>query len=210
MIKLICRSEVVKMKLLYATSNYTKINNMKRILENTDIEIITPKDLSIFIEVEEDGITATDNAIKKAQAYYNVTNMPTIAADVSFYVDNLEAERQPGLYVRRVKGKVLTDEEMLNYYQSLATSIGGSTTAYYIKALAIIYNNKLSTIELEDSKFILTDKASSNIHPGYPLDSLSIDIKTNKYYADMTKEEAKELNSYLDIQCANFIIENLK
>ena len=55
------------MKLLYATSNNSKVYNMRRRLENIPIEIITPKDLGIYINVIEDGKTAVENAIKKAR-----------------------------------------------------------------------------------------------------------------------------------------------
>lgn len=198
------------MKLLFATTNYTKINDMKRVLEDTDIEIITPKDLDIYVDVEEDGNTATENAIKKAEAYYNIANMPTIAVDVSFYINNLEDAKQPGLFVRRVGGKVLTDEEMQNYYKDLVTSIGGKTTAYYIKALAIITSNGTKSIEIKDDEFTLVDTPTKSLHPGYPIDSLSIDLKTNKYYSDMNSEEAKVLNERLDKKCAEFITNSLK
>lgn len=42
------------------------------------IEIITPKELGIKVNVIEDGKIAVENAIKKAQAYYEEIKMPTI------------------------------------------------------------------------------------------------------------------------------------
>lgn len=60
----------VKLKLLYATNNNSKVYNMRRRLKNIPIEIITPKELGIQVDVIEDGKTAVENAIKKAQAYY--------------------------------------------------------------------------------------------------------------------------------------------
>lgn len=53
------------MKLLYATNNNSKVYNMHRRLENIPIEIITPKELGIKVNVIEDGKTAVENAIKK-------------------------------------------------------------------------------------------------------------------------------------------------
>lgn len=67
------------MKLLYATNNNSKVYNMRRRLENIPIEIITPKELGIKVNVIEDGKTDVENAIKKAQAYYKETKIPTIA-----------------------------------------------------------------------------------------------------------------------------------
>lgn len=127
-----------KVRLLYATNNNSKVYNMRRRLENIPIEIITPKDLGIKVEVIEDGKTAIENAIKKAQAYYEQTKIPTIAGDSGLFIDNIPNDKQPGLFVRRVNGKVLTDNEMIEYYTQLIKSIGGKSTGYYVTGLALI------------------------------------------------------------------------
>ena len=74
------------MKLLYATNNNSKIYNMKRRIKELPIELISPKDLDLKLEVVEDGTTPTENAIKKAQSYYDATGIPTIAADSGLYI----------------------------------------------------------------------------------------------------------------------------
>ena len=55
-------------KLFYATKNKFKVQSMKNRLNGFDIEIITPYDLNIDIDIEEDGNTVIENATKKAQA----------------------------------------------------------------------------------------------------------------------------------------------
>ena len=57
-------------KLFYATKNKFKIQNMKDRLKNLEIELITPYDIQISIDVNEDGNTVIENAILKANAYY--------------------------------------------------------------------------------------------------------------------------------------------
>ena len=76
------------MELLYATNNNSKIYNMKRRIANLPIEIISPKDLNIKLDVVENGNTAVENAIKKASAYYKATGIPTIAGDSGLYIEN--------------------------------------------------------------------------------------------------------------------------
>lgn len=127
-----------KLILLYATNNNSKIYNMRRRLENIPIEIITPKELGIKVDVTEDGKTAVENAIKKARAYYKETKIPTIAADSALFIDGLPDDSQPGLFVRRVNGRNLTDDEMIEHYTNLITSIGGTSTGYYVTGLALI------------------------------------------------------------------------
>lgn len=193
------------MKLLYATTNYSKIYNMRRRLENLPIEIVTPEELGLDIEVVENSESVKGNATKKAEVYYNLTHIPTIAADVSLYIEKVPKELQPGLYVRRVNGKVLNDDEMIRYYQNLIASVGGKTIGYYVKGLAIITEKGLKTTEIKEDEFILTSIVSNKIHKGYPLDSLSIDKKTNKYFVDMTDEEFKRNNNNFDQECVKFI-----
>ena len=101
-------------RLLYATGNKYKIESMKERVKGTDIEIISPNDLNIKLNVVEDGKTVVENARKKAKAYYDAIKIPTIAGDTALFIEKFE--EQPGLYVHRVNGKELTIEETLEYY----------------------------------------------------------------------------------------------
>ncbi len=197
------------MKLLYATSNSTKIHNMKRRLQNLPIEIVTPKELGIYVDIVEDGKTAKENAIKKAQAYYDKAKIPTIAGDSSLFIDGIPDKKQPGLFVRRVNGKVLTDEEMLEHYTKLIKSIGGKSTGYYITGLALITEQGLFTTEITEDKFILSATISNNSHKGNPLDTMTIDPVSGKFYTDMADEDFKNLKHTFDKECVAFIRKNL-
>lgn len=197
------------MKLLYATNNNSKIYNMKRRLGNLPVEIVSPKDLNIKLKIVENGNTAVENAIKKASVYYEATGIPTIAGDSGLYIENIPEEKQPGLFVRRVNGKELTDDEMIDYYTKLVDSIGGKTIGYYITGLALVNEDGIKTIEIEEDKFILTSKISKINHRGNPLDVMSIDPNVNKYYTEMSDEDFKNLGQKFDVECLQFISENI-
>lgn len=198
------------MKLLYATGNNSKVYNMKRRLEGLPIEIVTPKELGIKINVNEDGNSAVCNARKKAQAYYSATKIPTIAGDSGLYIEKLSEDKQPGLFVRRVNGKELTDDEMIAYYQNLIKSIGGQSIAYYITGLALVTENGITDTEIKEDEFLLSSIISENTnHKGNPLDVMSINPITNKYYTEMTDEDFKNLGHIFDIECIDFIKNNL-
>lgn len=197
------------MKLLYATNNNSKVYNMRRRLKNIPIEIITPKELGINVNVIEDGKTAVENAIKKAQAYYEVTKMPTIAGDSALFIDGIPNNKQPGLFVRRVNGKVLSDNEMIEYYTELIKSIGGKSTGYYVTGLALITEHGLFTTEISGDKFILSSTISNNNHRGNPLDVMTIDSVSQKFYTDMTDEDFKNLGHIFDKACVKFLKTNL-
>ena len=98
--------------------------------------------------------------------------------------------------VRTVNGTYLTDEEMIEYYSGLAKKYG-DLVARYKNAICLILDKTHSYEAMEQSmesaKFVITDKPHSIVKKGFPLDSLSIDIKTGKYYYDLPKEELDQV-----------------
>ena len=73
--------------LFFATRNKNKIENMEYRLRDYDIKLITPYDLNIDLDINENGKTVTENALIKAKAYYKKTNIPTIAGDSALFVE---------------------------------------------------------------------------------------------------------------------------
>lgn len=194
------------MKLFYATGNQSKIYNMRRRLAGKNISIVTPAEVSIKIDVEEDGKTPIENALKKARSYYAKVQMPTIAGDSGLYIDNIPAEDQPGLFVRRVHGKTLSDDEMITYYSVLSQKYGGRLRAHYLTGLALIVQGQEYTIEIPDDDFLLTAQTNKNrMHRGNPLDVISIDPTCMKYVNDLTDEEAEKSTEKFDVECVRFL-----
>ena len=117
------------MKILYGTTNKGKIQAMKNAVKTFDIELISLNDLDCALPaIDENGKTPLENAEIKAKAYYEAFHMPVFSCDSGLYFDELKEEEQPGIYVRRVNGRELNDEEMLQYYSSLAEQYGGKIT----------------------------------------------------------------------------------
>lgn len=194
------------MQLLYATKNTSKIYNMKRRLKGMPIELLTIYDINVKIEVLEDGKTPSENALKKAKAYYEKTKIATIAADSGLYISGLPKNKQPGLYVRRVNGKELTDHEMIDYYSNLIRKIGGASDAYYLTGLALVTKYGSFTIDIEEDHFILTAiKDTKHNHRGNPLDVITIDPSCKKYYSEMTDEDFEKIGYKFEKECLDFI-----
>lgn len=113
-----------KKKLLYGTGNTAKLDAMRRSLSKLEIEILGLKDMEEKPPaVPEDGNTPLENARQKALAYYEFYKIPVFSCDSGLYFEGLPQELQPGVHVRTVGGKYLTDEEMLAYYSGLAKSM---------------------------------------------------------------------------------------
>lgn len=57
--------------------------------------------------------------------------------DNCLFIEELPEEKQPATHVRRVNGKELTDEEMIEYYTNLAKEYGGKLTAKWVYGMVI-------------------------------------------------------------------------
>lgn len=183
------------MKILYGTTNKAKIQVMKNAVESLDIELTGLDDIDSELPcIVENGKTPLENAKIKAKAYYEAFRMPVFSCDSGLYFDELQENEQPGLYVRRVNGKELTDDEMIEYYGALAEQHGGKITGRYRNAIYYIRdeNHHYSSMDMSiaTEPFILVPKPHSKQRvEGFPLDSLSIDIATGRYYYDLDVKE---------------------
>ena len=186
-----------EIKLLYGTGNPAKLNAMKKRLSGVGITLVGLKDLGCEIpEVVEDGKTPLENARKKAVAYFEAFRIPVFSCDSGLYIDGVPENEQLGVHVRRVNGKVLSDEQMIVHYSSLAKKYG-NPTARYRNAICFVADEKHIYEAMESSMgssaFVLTSKPYPVMKKGFPLDSLSVDIKTGKYYYELAGNELDRL-----------------
>jgi 8-oxo-dGTP diphosphatase len=122
---------------------------------------------------------------------------PEFSCDTGLYFEEVSEEEQPEIRIKRIKGKSLTYREMLNYYSNLAEKYGGRLTAYYKNAICLVIDE--DTIHTYDGKdiwserFYIVDQPHKKYNEGFPLDSLSVEIRSNRYYYDIEDEEPKTL-----------------
>ena len=179
------------MKILFATGNETKAKRFSKGLLENGIEVITLKDIDKDIEIEENGKDAIENALIKARAYSNIVDIPVFAMDDNLFLENVPDDKQPGMYVRRINGKRLNDEEMLNHYIGLVKEFGtnGRLTCRWVYGMAVINNGKEYIYTWSKEDFYMVENLSNKIQPGYPLNSISVNKRLNKYFTDMTEED---------------------
>lgn len=197
------------MKLLFATGNEKKCELMrKRLKEIEQVEVIMPKHINVKIDIEENGKTAEENAIKKAKAYYEKTKLATIAEDSGLWVEKFSDEEQPGLFVKRVNGREdLSDEEILNSYIEKLDKIGGKSNARYITGIAVIdEKGEIFSKTINEEIFILTtDKNDKEYINGGFLDVVSYDPISNKYFNELTEEEKAKRYKVIDTETRKMI-----
>jgi len=97
------------MKIIFATRNEGKLREVKHIFSDSDVEILSLNDFADNIDVEEDGKSFEENALKKAEEIYSHFKLPVISDDSGLVVEQLNGA--PGIYSARYSGDNATDEK---------------------------------------------------------------------------------------------------
>lgn len=124
------------MKLVMATQNPKKVEEMSHVLGALGVEVVSQGELGVKVDVEETGETFTENARLKARAVMEATGMPAIADDSGLCVDALNGA--PGVYSARYGGEGLTDKER---YTLLLQALSGQTNraAHFHSSIVCVF-----------------------------------------------------------------------
>ena len=90
-------------KVIFATGNQGKMKEIREILGDLDIELLSLKDAGIHADIVEDGKTFEENALIKARTICNLTGEIVLADDSGLEIDYLNKE--PGIYSARYMGE---------------------------------------------------------------------------------------------------------
>jgi XTP/dITP diphosphohydrolase len=97
------------MQLLVATTNPGKLAEVEAYLKQFPLEVLSLKSLERYPEVNEDGATFEENALKKARTLAEFSGLLTLADDSGLEVDVLNGA--PGIYSARYSGTEGNDEK---------------------------------------------------------------------------------------------------
>ena len=90
-------------KIIFATKNKGKAEEVKHIFDDLDVQIISLADINDLIEIEETGSTFEENALIKAKQVFERFKLPTLADDSGLFVEQLNGA--PGIYSSRFAGE---------------------------------------------------------------------------------------------------------
>ena len=90
-------------KIIFATGNQGKMKEIREILSDLDVEVLSLKDAGIEADIVEDGETFEENAVIKARTICQMTGEIVLADDSGLEIDYLNKE--PGVYSARYMGE---------------------------------------------------------------------------------------------------------
>lgn len=176
-----------KLRVLIGTTNPAKVGYFESLLAGAPVEFVTLDDLGVTDEPEETGASPAENACIKARFYGRYADA-VICADSGLYLEALALEdpRQPGLHARSPQGVRLDDEDMIAYYAALSRSLGGHQLAYYLDGCAVGVRGDVAAFqatreEALEAAFYLEDTPCAARKPGWPLDSLAVDLQGMRF-----------------------------
>ena len=151
-------------EIIVASTNQGKIKEIKAMLKDIDIEVLSMKDvLEQELEIEETGTTFKENALIKAQTIANIVNKPVLADDSGLEVDALD--KQPGIYSARFLGAD-TSYNIKNQYIIDALK-DKERTARFVCALALVIPGQEPILIEETMEGLINDKIEGANGFGY-------------------------------------------
>jgi XTP/dITP diphosphohydrolase len=177
-------------KIVLSTRNRDKLTEFEQALQSLPIQLICAADLPGAPEVEEDGATLQENALKKARALHRFSGLPTVADDTGLEVDALEGA--PGVYSSRYAGPEATYadnvERVLFELQGLPSSL---RTARFRCIIAYVDKERQETFEGVCEGVIIDEPRGS---AGFGYDPIFLVPELGRTFAEMSLEEKNQIS----------------
>jgi XTP/dITP diphosphohydrolase len=176
------------MKVIAATKNIGKLAEIREILKPLNIEVEAPANLP---DVDEDGDTFEQNAIKKAAYICHYFKKAAIADDSGLEVDALDGK--PGVYSARFAGLSATDEANNQKLLKLMKDVPGKKrTARFKSVVALaLPDGRLYTAEGVCEGLITMEPKGNS---GFGYDPLFFVPEEDKTFGEMTAERKNSLS----------------
>lgn len=178
-------------KLLIATNNQGKVKELQELLKDTGIELVTPADIYLNLDVEEDGGTYAENAAKKAVAFARASGLVSLADDSGLEVDVLDGA--PGLYSARYHPRPgANDADRRAYMLENLKDKPHPWTAHFHATIAIaITDQDVQIVEGKCHGEIITEERGNG---GFGYDPIFYFPEYKKTMAEMDMDEKNRLS----------------
>ncbi len=181
----------MKKKIIFATGNQDKMKEIRMILSDLDVEIISMKEAGIAADIKEDGTTFEENAVIKAKAVAAFTDAIVIADDSGLEIDYLNKE--PGIYSARYMGEDTSYEvKNRNLLERLEGVEKEKRTARFVCAIAAVLPDQEVIVKRETIEgYIGYEPAGEN---GFGYDPIFYVDEYNCSTAQLPPDKKNELS----------------
>jgi XTP/dITP diphosphohydrolase len=173
-------------KVIVASNNQGKIKEIKEILKDFPLEVISLKEANIKVDVVEDGKTFMENAYKKAYEIYKITGEMVLSDDSGLMVDVLNGA--PGVFSARFSGEHGNDKKNNEkILELLKDKKDEDRKAKFVAAMVFIINeNKVVQAQGECNGYIIDEERGDD---GFGYDPLFYIPDLKKTFAEISRSE---------------------
>jgi len=152
-------------KLIIATKNKGKVIEIKEILKEFPVDVLSMSEAGYDLEVIENGCSFSENALIKARALFNVSGEMVLADDIGLEIDFLNGA--PGIFTSRFAGNNVSQEVKNNRIIHLLKGIDAKyRTARFVCSIAFI-SKKASFCTMGTVEGLIAEEPMGNKGFGY-------------------------------------------
>ena len=180
-----------KGRIVFATGNVGKMREIRMIMEDMGMEILSMKEIGINPDIVEDGTTFTENAIIKAKAVAALTDAIVLADDSGLEIDALNKE--PGIYSARYMGEDTSYRiKNANLIERLEGVPDEKRTARFVCAIAAVLpdGELLTTLGTVEGRIGYEEKGAN----GFGYDPIFFLPEFGCTSAELTDEQKNEIS----------------
>ena len=126
----------MKEKIIFATANEGKMKEIRLIMADLGLEVLSMKEAGLVMDIVEDGSTFLENAMIKARAVWKVTGHIVLADDSGLAIDCLDGE--PGIFSARYLGDTPYEEKNRVLIDRVNRAEGGRGARFVCAIAAIL------------------------------------------------------------------------
>ena len=178
------------MKVVIATHNKDKLNEIKDEFGDLCFEMVSLKEFPKIKEIIEDGYTLEENALIKARTVFKKTGLPTISDDTGLEVDALEGG--PGVYTARYAGEGCSYEDNVSKMLKDMIKIPMPNRVAEFKTVMVFKDENKELIVEGVVKGIVCREARGE--DGFGYDPIFLVPELDKTFAEMTMSEKNNIS----------------
>jgi XTP/dITP diphosphohydrolase len=183
-------------KILIATTNPAKLDEIKKFLADLGVEFVSLKDVRITQEVVEDGTTYEENSQKKAIEYAKMSSLPTVSDDGGLEIAALDGA--PGIQSHYWVDSLGNYDDIFEKMKAVAKELPTNNRKALFRAVvsfALPNGNVWSATDTVEG-FIKENDHLTPKMKGYPYRSFFYIPQLKKYYleSELTDDETKDYN----------------
>ncbi|PIS42741.1 MAG: non-canonical purine NTP pyrophosphatase, RdgB/HAM1 family [Candidatus Kerfeldbacteria bacterium CG08_land_8_20_14_0_20_40_16] len=181
------------MKLIFASHNPGKVKEIKELLRELDLEVLSANEAGITEDIVEDGKTLEENALKKSRLVAEKSGEWAMADDTGLFIKALD--NAPGVHSHRWAGENTSDRDLIDYTLGKLKGIPKEERKAYFKTVVVLYTPEgRNWIFSGKVKGQIAEEPTGKPRSKLPYDLIFIPKGEKRTFAEMSDKEKNSIS----------------